>query len=298
MFKLSIILILIILTFSRCAQDQNEVDSSNDLITETLDEWLNKEIALDYNIGYFTKNGLDTIESMPVPNKFNILRYIDPNGCTLCRLQMQKYAEILKELEDSAKTDIGYYCIVATDDADKLSTMFNLSPVKLPIWVDPTDSLNRKLSFPSAYGLQTFLLGANNQVLAVGDPVGNPLVKELYFDIITNDSINGLLVPRTELKTENVELFVDEISLGDSVKVSFTVKNIGENDFVSKGVTTSCDCTSAILRPEIIKPGETAVIDVTLIEKDQLGDFFRTITLYGNIIGDCTFEISGTVVKD
>lgn len=298
MFKQSVIHILITLTLSGCAQVKDEADSSNELIFETLDEWLNKEIALDFNIGYFTSNGVDTIERIPVSNKFKILRYIDRNGCTLCRLQMQKYFEILKELEDSAKTNIGYYCIVASDDVDKLSTLINLSPIKLPIWVDPTDSLNRKYSFPSAYGLQTFLLDVNNRVLAVGDPVGNPLVKELYFDIITNDSINCSLAPRTELKIEIKELFLGVITRGDSVNVSFAVKNIGENDFVSKGVSTSCDCTTAILRSETIKPGETAMIDVTFIEKNQLGDFFRTITLYGNINRDCTFEISGTVVTD
>lgn len=297
MFQRTVIYTFFILIISGCSHNnRNDSEISDDFIDKTLDVWLNKEINLDYNIGYFTLNGRDTIECVSHTGEFKILRYIDKRGCTQCRFQMQKYSEIIEEFKDSAKTDIDYLCIVATDDIEKLRTAINICPVKLPVWVDMADSINRVMSFPKAYGLQTFLLDKNNRVLVVGDPVCNPYIKELYIDIITNDSINHFRMPETVVICENPKITLGKVKCGDSIKCSFQIKNIGTHDFVSMGITTSCACTHAVLKPDTIRQGETGVIDVTLMEDHSPGEFFRTITLFGNIPTEYSFEITGSVV--
>ncbi len=276
---------------------QEQIKDDEQLISETLDRWLDRKVKIDYNIGYFTTDGIDSIDYPQGDSEFKILRYIDSTGCAPCRLQLTRYGDILSELTDSAHCKIDYLCIVASADAEKVRKATAGNFRKLPIWVDRTDSLNQINSFPTAYGLQTFLLDKEDRVLAVGDPSGNPYVKDLFLQILTNDTINVAHAPQTIITSEVEELLLGNIQPGDTIRRKITIKNEGDHAFFCKDVITSCDCTTAKLSPACLEPGQSGTIDVMLTEHDQTGEFYRTISIFGNIPEEYIIEISGTIIE-
>ncbi|MBU3853190.1 MAG: DUF1573 domain-containing protein, partial [Candidatus Paraprevotella stercoravium] len=57
-----------------------------------------------------------------------------------------------------------------------------------PMNIDRNDSLEILNSFPKEIAFQTFLLDKDNKVLAIGNPVLNPKVKDLYLRILRGES--------------------------------------------------------------------------------------------------------------
>lgn len=53
-----------------------------------------------------------------------------------------------------------------------------------PVCMDVNDSMNKLNHFPPDNMFQTFLLDKDNKVIAIGNPVYNSKVKELYMNII------------------------------------------------------------------------------------------------------------------
>ena len=56
-----------------------------------------------------------------------------------------------------------------------------------PVCFDEKDELNQLNQFPSDMTFQTFLLDKGNKVVAMGNPVLNPKVKELYLSLVTGN---------------------------------------------------------------------------------------------------------------
>ena len=68
------------------------------------------------------------------------------------------------------------------------------------------------------------------------------------------------------------------------IELTYTVRNEGENDLEIQKISTSCDCTKAVIAQEKIAPGDSAVLTVTLdpTEDNLYGDVTRVIYLRSN----------------
>ncbi len=56
-----------------------------------------------------------------------------------------------------------------------------------PVCIDVNDSFNKLNHLSSIMMFQTFLLNEDNEVIAIGNPIYNPKVKELYVGIINGE---------------------------------------------------------------------------------------------------------------
>lgn len=59
--------------------------------------------------------------------------------------------------------------------------------------------------------------------------------------------------PMIELAQSEVDL--GEVVNGEVVTLNISVANIGQEDLVIEGISTSCGCTSAEIEPTVIAPG-------------------------------------------
>ena len=68
------------------------------------------------------------------------------------------------------------------------------------------------------------------------------------------------------------------------IELRYTVKNEGESDLQILKISTSCDCTKAILEQDQISAGQSAILTVTLdpTEDNLYGDVTRVIYLRSN----------------
>lgn len=153
-----------------------------------------------------------------------------------------------------------------------------------PICIDEKDSLNKLNHFPSDMMFQTFLLDKNNKVLAIGNPIHNPHIKELYLKIIRGEQIEK------EDKSKRIKTRVDvdktSVSMGnfgwqEEQKAVFALKNTGDNLLVIQDVTTSCGCTTVAYSREPVQPGGEATLEVAY-KAEHPGYFKKTITVHCN----------------
>lgn len=149
---------------------------------------------------------------------------------------------------------------------------------------------------PSIMTFQTFLLNKDNKIVAIGNPIYNPKIKDLYLKIIQGEGIGQ----EGEDKEIQTEITIDKTSVSfgkfdwqEEQKTTFTLKNTGDNPLVIQDVTTSCGCTTVAYSKELVRPGKETVIEVGY-KAESPGYFNKTITVYCNAkISPLTLKISG-----
>lgn len=132
---------------------------------------------------------------------------------------------------------------------------------------------------------QTFLLDKDNKVLAIGNPVLNPAVKELYLKIIQGKPLQDDSKDKQVMTTVSLE--ATALSMGDFAwqeeqQGTFRLKNTGEKPLVIQDVITSCGCLTVDYSQEPVLPGKEAVIGVTY-KADSPGYFNKVVTVYCNV---------------
>lgn len=82
-------------------------------------------------------------------------------------------------------------------------------------------------NFPSDMSFQTFLLDEDNKVVAIGNPVHNPKVKELYLKIIQEGKVeqgNKTEVINTKVAIDKTSISLGRFNWQKEQKVTFTLK--------------------------------------------------------------------------
>ena len=313
--------IILFLSLTACNKESNSSISETE---DVLEEWLNKTIEFDAGVGYFTTKG-DTIPQ-PQETSFKIVRYIGSKGCTACNLHLHRYRRTLKDLSDTLGNEVGFLCIVNPSDLNQLTRVLKRENLgKLPIFIDPTDSINKLNNFPKQNELCTFLVDSDNRVIAVGDPAKNPRVKKYFLHLLSNDSIrkesicadtiSTATVPNDTVKTSN-ETAAEEnlaparlimypgimelgtVHVGDTIVQKFNVANISDSKCVLTFEPT-CDCVSATLKPSnVLEPHESYKLEVRFIAKDPKMKFNCKLNFIGNIEFQPFFlKITGNIIE-
>ena len=158
-----------------------------------------------------------------------------------------------------------------------------------PVCFDREDAFNRVNRFPSEMALQTFLLDKDNRVVAIGNPVHNPQVKELYLNIIGGKR-------SASLSEQDVQF--GSFPMGEKKERKVTLKNTGNAPLVIHGVDTSCGCTRVEYSQRPVRPGEETTL-LIIYEADEAGHFRKTVDVYCNT-ADAPLRISvtGEAVSD
>ena len=247
-------------------------------VVALLKNWSNKEILLPAN-SFFTIKGVDTVD-FPIRNKYRVLVYVDSIGCISCKLQLNKWKEFIETTDN--RYDVQYLFFFSPEKKRDILNTLRSANFTYPICIDEKNRLNGLNHFPSNMEFQTFLLDENNKVLAIGNPIHNPKVKELYLKIIQGKEGTE---SKKQLTTE-IEVKEQTISLGrfdwkEEKQAVFKIKNIGNCPLVINDVATSCGCTSVDYPKEPVRPGDSLSLQVTY-KADHPEHFDKTITVYCN----------------
>lgn len=278
-----------------CQSNISETEAIKSQIEADINYWIGRQIDMPTSVGMFTTDGFSNNAYFP-DDRFKIIRYIGSDGCSACRLRLIRYGQIVKELSDSAKSSVGFVCIINPKEVEEIQQILHRDNLaRLTMWIDSTDTINKINGFPVIESLQTFLIDRDNRVLAIGDPAINPKVMQLYTRILTNDTINIAHMPQTRIYAEYDNVSLGAVSTGDVIRQTIHISNIGDHDFVLDKILTSCDCTTAYLSTQTIPVGGDALLTITFQENNAIGDFYREIYIFGNIAEELTIEINGNV---
>ncbi|WP_301069863.1 DUF1573 domain-containing protein [uncultured Bacteroides sp.] len=223
-----------------------------------------------------------TVKFEEVKTKYTILHYVDTIGCVSCKLQLPKWNELIEELDSIANGDV--QCLISFSPANKkgLLKSLKINRFKHYVYIDEKDSLNQLNTFPKEDTFCTFLLDGENKVVAIGNPIHNPKVKELYLKIIQGkESTESEKQWTTEIKVKESIISLGRFNWKEEKQAVFKIKNTGNRPLVINDVATSCGCTSVDYPKEPARPGDSISLRVTY-KADHPEHFDKTITVYCN----------------
>lgn len=281
--RLSIFLVLFLVS----CQDKDKAK-----IADLVSEWQGKEIFFPERMTY-TCFLEDTVAFNPQESKLKVLVYVDSIGCTSCKLQLSKWNKLISQVDSLTENAMPFIFVFQPQSKKELKFILERDNFDYPICMDSEDKFYGLNHFPNDITFQTFLLDENNCVKVIGNPIHNLSVQELYLREIGKN----IHSEKTSLTT--LESSMDEYSLGvvgkeTTKRTSVSVKNTGNNTFKLKGFTTSCDCTEVSCDWEELNPNEVGTIAIRY-KAEELGEFYRTVDIYGNTKEPLTLSFTGKV---
>lgn len=283
--KVAIYIVVSLILFSSC---QNGIKNVEQLVRE----WEGKEIQFPPN-SVFTVQGKDTIEYMGNSSSYKIVTYVDSIGCTSCKLQLLSWEEFIHRVDSVSYGKVSFLFYFHPKDKSELRLIFRRDNFEYPVCLDENDCFNKLNHFPSDMMFQTFLLDRDNKVLAIGNPVHNFKVKELYLKIIKGEKIerrDESKVIKTEVDASNISVSLGRFDWQEEQKATFILKNVGDKPLVIQDVATSCGCTTVAYSKEPALPGKEIALEV-VYKAEHPEHFDKTITVY------CNTENSPLVLK-
>ena len=258
-----------------CLSSCNSEDKN--VFKQLVQEWDGKVLSFPSQ-SVFTSLGKDTVDFFPNAT-YKIVSYVDSVGCMSCKLQLYKWKDFINRLQD---VPVLFY--MHPKKVDELQYILEKNFFDYPVCIDVNDSLNKLNHFPTEMEFQTFLLDKNNKVVAMGNPVLNPKVKELYLKIIQgkplwDDGEDKQVM--TTVSLESTVLSMGDFSWQEERQGTFRLKNTGEKPLVMQDVVTSCGCLTVDYSQEPVMPGKETVIGVTY-KADSPGYFNKVVTVYCN----------------
>ena len=166
-----------------------------------------------------------------------------------------------------------------------------------PMNIDRNDSLEILNSFPKEIAFQTFLLDKDNKVLAIGNPVLNPKVKDLYLRIIRGESPQAPSdagTPVTTVSVSSAEADLGTFPWQEPRTCTFTLRNTGDRPLVIHDVTTSCGCLTVDYPEESARPGEELTLRAHY-RADSRDTVLKSMQVYCNAQGaPLRLRVTGT----
>lgn len=151
-------------------------------ISRLITTWSGKEILIPDCL-VFTKYGKDTVEFMNGKSNYKIITYVDSIGCVRCKLKLSQWKMFMNITDSLAKSPF-YYFYFHPKDSQELCNLLQMEDFSYPVCFDFADEFNRLNHLPADRMFQTFLLDAENKVLAIGNPILNPKVRAFYISVL------------------------------------------------------------------------------------------------------------------
>ena len=255
-------------------------ESREEAMLRLVNEWNGKEIKFPAR-SVFTIQGKDTVDIEFGKADYKVITYIDSVGCTSCKLQLPQWKKLVAEVDSLTGGSVPFLFYFHPKDRKELHYLTRRDDFTNPVCFDERDELNRLNQFPTDMTFQTFLLNKDNKVVAMGNPVHNPKVKELYLGLITGSRSSESSGQITQVSVNQTELDFGSFPKEEKQERSFVLTNTGKGLLVIQDITTSCGCTKVEYSKEPVRSGGTLEVKV-IYEAEKAEHFNKTITVYCN----------------
>ncbi len=240
-------------------------ESEQAKIARLVNEWTGKIIQFPDSI-CLTSYASDTVMTKYTreQSSYTILNYVDTIGCVSCRLQLPRWKTMMEELDSLYPTKVTCLMVFNPKGKRKLIKHLKNNQFNYFVYIDEKDTLNRMNKFLNEEDFGTFLLDKNDKIVAIGNPVLKPRVRDLYFNIISGETVVSS-VDKEELTV--ISLSKDKVDLGNfswnkERETEFVISNVGKLPLVINDVITSCGCTKVDYIKKPILPGDNIILKI------------------------------------
>ena len=255
-------------------------ESKEEAMLRLVYEWNGKEIKFPSH-STFTILGKDTVDFTYDEADYKVLTYIDSVGCVSCKLQLSRWKEWIHEVDSLTGSNVPFLFYFHPKDMKELRYLTRRDGFAYPVCFDEKDELNGLNRFPSDMTFQTFLLDRSNRVVAIGNPIHNPKVKDLFLSLMTGKETSKSTGTTTTISVNQATIDFGSFQKSEKQERSFILTNTGNQLLVIQDVTTSCGCTKVEYSKEPVRPGASLELKV-IYEAEQAEHFNKAIRVYCN----------------
>ena len=255
-------------------------ESREEAMLRLVQEWNGKEIKFPSR-SVFTIQGKDTVDFDFKDADYKVVTYIDSVGCTSCKLQLHRWKQLVAEVDSLTGGSVPFLFYFHPKDMKELRYLTRRDGFTYPVCFDERDEINRLNRFPSVMDFQTFLLDKENKVVAMGNPVLNPNIKDLYLEVIAKKPKDKPSVHVTSVSVDQPVVDFGTFAKEEKREAGFLLTNTGKGLLVVQDITTSCGCTKVAYSKEPVRPGGTLEVKVTY-EAEQAEYINKSIMVYCN----------------
>jgi hypothetical protein len=283
--------------FLMCCQsvDKKEKDENDSLVNE----WQDKEILFPKDIAFTRFVTGDTVSYQIPESELKIVTYIGSGGCVKCRLQLPKWKDFFSYTDSLTGGKVPFLFVFYSKNLKDLRLFLKDEHFDFPVFIDGEDQLDKLNHFSSEIDFQTFLLDRNNKIVVAGNPIIDPIVKDLYIKNILGKEQDEMTNQNfTTAEVEQMEYDLGTFYKSERRSGVFKVKNTGDNKLVIFAASTSCGCVEVKFDKHPVNPGESIDIEVGIIP-NNIGEFDEKITVKCNTNGKkYVLHLKGNVINE
>lgn len=151
-------------------------------------ELMNRQLKLDSM--KFTVLGKDTSTFDINSYQYKIFTYIRQSECISCNLRLNEWKEYIEDIKHY-NSNVGFVFYYPVKSKKDIIYFLEDEDFSYPVCIDPKDHLNIVETMPHDVRLQTFLLDKDNKIIAIGNPIINSSINDLYVSIIKGELKNN-----------------------------------------------------------------------------------------------------------
>ena len=276
--KAVVFLTVLVFLLSSCIESKKK-----DTVREIIEEWTNKEILLPQNATFhLIDKSMSQIDTLSY--QYKVFVYYNSFDCVSCNLKFTEWTQFASEIDSISPSSVMFQFVFHPRRLNELKLLLKRENFNFPFYLDENGDFEKLNHFPKDLTFRTFLLNKNNQIIAIGNPVRNPRVKELYLRIIKGEapSVDAKQAkPMTTVTIDQASIDMGTFSWRKEQTDTFTLTNTGNKPLVIEAVNTSCGCITVEYPKEPVRPGSHATL-LVIYQADQPEHFLKTITVYCN----------------
>lgn len=252
--------------------------SGNKEQRDIVTEWIGKKLIIPDSLQF-------QIGDIPIDYDFNdadykIVTYIDSAGCTGCKMRLDRWEEFFNDLKKYPDISVNYLMIINSDKKDLIYELIRENEFKLPIVIDSLGMYDKINSLPKDERYQTFLLDSNNEVCALGNPVFNPKIKDIYKKYILEKESESCDTSDTPITCYNPVQALGTVYAGDTIRLNYRLINKSQRQLSIQDIITSCNCVTAVADETKVKTGGVINIEVSCIPENKHEQLYRYVDIY------------------
>lgn len=255
-------------------------ESDKDKITRLVKEWEGKEIHFPPR-SIFTIQGKDTVDFPFEKAEYKIVTYVDSIGCISCKLQLPRWKSFIHTVDSISHVKVPFVFYFHAKTIKELRYVTRRDDFHYPICLDIKDEFNSINHLPSEMLLQTFLLDKDNKIIAMGNPVHNPKIKELYLQILEGKGNSDKPDSYTEVGIDKTSYSFGSFPYTEKKECEFILTNTGDKILAIYDIIPSCSCTEVKYDKQPVRPGGKLSIRV-IYKGEEPGYFSKSVAIHCN----------------
>ncbi len=209
---------------------------------------------------------------------FRIITLVDSAGCTPCKMQLQAWNDFMTEVMKNTDVDVSFRMIIESESNSDLIHNLESYDFLYPVVFDGNSRFRERNPIPEERIYHTLLLDSEQKVIAIGNPVTNPKIRELFLKFI-----NGEGKPCEEYYPDIIMTSaVGIVEKGDTITQTFRIDNPTDSILTVMDFSTTCECLSALVVNDTLKPRKSVDVKMTWRADSTIGSFRQYADIYFN----------------